>query len=182
MDLQRLKPVLTFLAVGGFAFFLASAVWNVYFVPSVPMDRDWCRDWVDLRGQDNPSGFSGCVEFKNDLEASKYYHNRRMIDRNKWWMYGCIAAGGVIAVALFCIRPKTKERFRHPRHLVLALVYGLLVATVIPRVYSAVLPAPYKWFPEFLKQAAMERQRDAALLVGVPEAEVDNLIESQFKE
>ncbi len=178
MDARDPKSVLAFLAIGGLVFYLASALWDVYFVPSVPMGKDWCRDWVDL-----PSGFSGCVDFKNDIEAAKYYHNKRMIERNRWWMYGCIATGGFVAIAVFCIRPYRGKRSRDSRNLALALLYGFLVATVIPRlVYSTLLPAPYKWFPQFLTRAAIERQRDAALQIGVPAAEVDALVESQFKQ
>jgi hypothetical protein len=84
MNRGRIRSIVGFLAVGGAVFYIASALWDVYFIPSVPMARDWCKDWVDFREKDNPSAFTGCVEFKNDLEASKYYHNRRLLERNKW--------------------------------------------------------------------------------------------------
>jgi hypothetical protein len=64
----------------------------------------------------------------------------------------------------------------------MAILYGFLVSAVIPRVYGFVLPPPYKWFPAFLINAALERERAAAISLGIPPHDADELVRSQSSE
>jgi hypothetical protein len=64
----------------------------------------------------------------------------------------------------------------------MAILYGFLVSAVIPRLYGFVLPPPYKWFPAFLTNAALERQRTAAISLGIPPNDADELVRSQSSE
>src|SRR6266576_3141992 len=105
MNTRNPRHVLAFVFVMGVFFYLAGALWSAYFVIALPQPKDWCKDWIESNPDAGGSGFSGCVHFKNDVEASKYYHNIRMRDRNEKSIYAAIGLGIILSLLLFWYLP-----------------------------------------------------------------------------
>ena len=97
MSINKLKNVIGFAIALGLIAYLASALWSAIFIISLPMDQDAITDWVEVEtGENRFSGTQTELEptgFKNTLEELKYYHNVRMQDRNRYWVYGQLTIG-----------------------------------------------------------------------------------------
>jgi hypothetical protein len=98
MDTRNPRQVLTYLFLAGAFFYLAGALWSAYFIVSLPQAEDWCKDWIEPNPDAGGSGFYGCVSFKNDVEASKYYHNKQMLARNRKWAYATIGVATLVSL------------------------------------------------------------------------------------
>ena len=162
MNTRNPRHVLAFVFLVGVFFYLAGALWSAYFVIALPQPHDWCADWVDLRDKDDQSAFSGCVQFKNDVEALKYHHNQQMRDRNTKWLNTTIGAGIILSLLLFWYLPsRIHHRVVPSDTFVTASVLGFIAALIVPLVFSWVLPAPVTWFPAFIVEASREREAEA---------------------
>jgi|GEM_PF-1903908 len=162
MDTRNPRQVLAFLFLAGAFFYLAGALWSAYFIVSLPQAEDWCIDWIEPDPDAGGSSFSGCVSFKNDVEASKYYHNKEMLALNRKWVYATIGAAILLSLFLFWYFPSRIHRRQVPHDaFVTAIVLGFIAAVIAPMIFSWVLPAPATWFPRFIVEAAQQREADA---------------------
>jgi hypothetical protein len=162
MNTRNPRHVLAFAFLVGVFFYLAGAVWSAYFIISLPQAEGLCKDWVEPHPDAGGSGFSGCVGFKNDVEASKYYHNKQMLARNTKWIYATIGAAILLSLLLFWYFPNRIHYRQVPRDaFVTDTVLGFIAALIVPMILSWVLPAPSTWFPTFIVEAAQQREADA---------------------
>ena len=161
MDITRARNLVLFLVVAGFTFYVVNALWSAFFITALPQDSDWCRDWITPE-EGAPSSPGMCLKFKNEIEEAKHFHNRRMLDRNRRWVYGTIGVGIVIAWLSFYVVPRW--RHLHPdilRVAVTSVLLGFASAVIVPMILSWLLPAPYKWFPRAITDAALAREQQA---------------------
>jgi hypothetical protein len=162
MNTRNPRHVLAFAFLVGVFFYLAGAVWSAYFIIALPQAEGWCKDWVEPHPDAGGSGFSGCVGFKNDVEESKYYHNKQMLARNTKWIYATIGAAILLSLLLFWYFPNRIHHRQVPRDaFVTATVLGFIAALIVPMILSWMLPAPSTWFPKFIVEAAQQREADA---------------------
>jgi len=179
MDISSRKQMIGFILVAGLFFYLASALWSALFIVSLPQEKDWCKEWFR---QERETRFETvlveeCVEFNNTLEELKYYHNREMYDRNRYWGYGCILAGALLVIFVFHVIPKWRGRLndsllRSSETWLVALLLGFVVSVVVPLVLGWILPAPVKWFPdEIVRIAELREQEELEILKEVARAQ-----------
>ena len=164
MSLNKPAHVIAFVIVLGFVAYLTSALWSAIFIVSLPMAEDAIVDAIELQtGEDDYEWRP--VEFKNGLEEVKYYHNVRMRDRNRYWVYGLMIVGGAIGLFVFYVVPKWRSKFDKERDTtgiaIGGAVIGVLVVLIVPRIIGWVLPAPVKWFPQEIVDIAETRQKEA---------------------
>ena len=161
MDFARPRDLLLFGAIAGVAFYLTSALWSALFIVALPQDRDWCKDAMEFQTGEASTDVR-CVEFKNTFEELKSYHNRDMVDRNGYWVYAELIAGAFSGWFMFCRLPARRGMCRSvSQSSGGAVIYGMIVAMVVPLFLSWLLPAPVKWFPnQIIKyaDAKVERQ------------------------
>jgi hypothetical protein len=161
MDTRNPRHVLAFVFLIGAFFYLAGALWSAYFIISLPQAEDWCKDWIEPDPDARGSGFTGCVGFKNDVEGTKYYHNKQMLVRNRKWVYATIGAAILLSLFVFWYFPSRIHHRQVPHDaFATAIVLGFIAAVIAP-IYSWALPAPTTWFPSFIVEAAQQREADA---------------------
>ena len=178
------KPshVILFAIVFGLVAYLASALWCAIFIVSLPMDEDAITDAIEIEtGGDRWRGARTewlPIEFKNSLEELKHYHNVRMRDRNRYWVYGELIVGGFLGLFLFYIVPKWRypqETLPHKTELAFggALV-GVCSVLIVPLVIGWVLPAPMNWFPQEIVDIANTREKEALMRLEPLARELDS--------
>ena len=117
MSLNKPSHVIAFVISLGIVAFLASALWSAVFIVSVPMDECAIVDAIEVEtGEDRYGGVQTewrPTEFKDTLEELKYYHNVRMRDRNRYWVYGNLVVGGLLGLFVFYIIPKWRNTLEH---------------------------------------------------------------------
>lgn len=160
MSSNNPKHLLVFVSAAGVSIYLLNALWSAMFIVAVPMDDNWCSDAVEHRSGEYKSEWR-CVEFKNDLERQKYYHNRRMRQRNTYWVYGMVIFGGVLGVVMFHVLPRWRGRDTNVEGFIISIMLGMFVAIVVPNILSWILPAPVEWFPSEITEIAKTRQEEA---------------------
>jgi hypothetical protein len=149
------------LHVGGYLLLIGLMLWLILavshgiFLPSVPQAQDYCSRWVLIPdGIDAPERLVGsshrCIEFINTLERLKYYHNLRMVKRNRILLYIIMGAGIITSFLLFYAIPKWRKRkYFQGSYSYASGVIGLgMLAAFSPILYGFVLPSPSKWFPD----------------------------------
>lgn len=169
MSLKKPVHVLCFAIVLGVTAYLASALWSAVFIVALPMDEDAITDAIEIEtGEDQYGGVQTewrPIEFKNSLEELKYYHNVRMRDRNRYWVYGSLIVGGLIGLFVFHTIPKWRS-ILEPQddatgNAIGAVIVGVLAVLVVPFIISRVLPPPAKWFPQEIRNIAETRENEA---------------------
>lgn len=177
MNIRNPFHVGAFLLLTSVALWLTLAVAQGFFLASVPQEPDYCKKWVRIPEHvDAPERLAGsssrCVEFINTLERLKYYHNLRMVKRNRVLLYVVMAAGFVISLGVFIALPKWRRaKYAHDHNpLGGALVLGLLLA-FSPMVLGTVLPSPSRWAPDAINRYFESRRVDA--LVELEELAMD---------
>jgi len=164
MVISSRKQVIVFIFAVGFLFYLASALWSAFFIVSLPQDKAWCKRWAqyEVEGRFESKSVDECVEFKNTLEALKYDHNKKMYERNRYWVYGELAAGILLAFFVFHVIPRWRGS-----SLTLSgamnggpILLGIATAILMPLLLGWILPAPEKWFPQEIKEIADLRVRE----------------------
>jgi hypothetical protein len=98
------------------------------------------------------------------------------------WLYGSVIAGILLSYSFLRAGNIGTSGAARSSNIGMAILYGFLVSAVMPQLYGFVLPPPYKWFPAFLTNAALERQRAAAISLGIPPHDADELVRSQRSE
>ncbi len=161
MSREETIKILQLVLLGGVVY-IASGLWSAFFIPSVEMDPDWCHDPPGMYEYKMEYGI-GCVDFKNDVESAKYYHNAALRDRNRYWLYFTMGAGGVAGIWLFYLIPAHREDLKGTAssHVVGGFFAGLTAALVVPALMNFILPAPAEWFPAFIVEIAAQRSEDA---------------------
>ena len=163
MSLNKPTHIIIFAIILGLLAYFASALWSAIFIVSVPMDQDAITFAEEIGTTEQKAEYH--LDFKNWLEKLKYEHNVRMRNRNRYWVYGLLIAGGLIGWFVFYIVPKWRQTLdikQDPTGIAAGgAILGVLVVFIIPMVFSWVLPAPAKWFPKEITDIAMTRQKDA---------------------
>ena len=169
MSLNKLAHVIAFAVSLGIVAFLASALWSAIFIVSLPMDEDAITDAIEIEtGEGRYGGVQTewhPIAFKNSLEELKYYHNVRMRERNRYWVYGQLIVGGLFGLFVFYIVPKWRNTL-DPQNDTSGIAFGgvllgVLVVLIVPLVLSWILPAPIKWFPQEIVEIAQTREKEA---------------------
>ena len=144
---------LLFMIVGGFVFYLLSAIIDPIFIPTLEMPRIWCQKWVE-----KSTGYQTeeiCVEFNSKLNELKYNHNRKMEKRRHYKMIGFFLAASVLTFLLMVFNPSlffgeavTIEDYTGA--IAIAVFYGVILGFILPTVYELLLPPPMEWLPQEL--------------------------------
>jgi len=155
MNIRNLFHVGVYFLLMGLMLWLIVAVSHGIFVPSVPQAPDYCGRWVSIPdGVDAPERLAGsssiCVEFKNTFERLKYYHNLRMVKRNRILLYIVIGTSVMTSFLVFYVLPMCrKSNYFHSHSIDLAGIIGLgLLTAFSPILFGVVLPSPSKWAPD----------------------------------
>ena len=160
MSIHNSKQVLVFWLIAGLGIYLLNALWSAIFIVSVPMDPNWCTDSVEYSSGEHGTEWQ-CVEFKDELEQRKYFHNQKMRQRNEYWVYGMIAFGGLLGLTVFYTGPKWRGDDVDSEDFILSIVVGATAALVAPLILGWLLPAPANWFPSEITEIANMKQEEA---------------------
>lgn len=182
MSLNKPAHVIAYTIFLGIVAYLATALWSAIFIVSLPMDEDAITDAIEIEtGEDRYGGVETewrPTEFKNTLEELKYYHNVRMRDRNRYWVYGKLIVGGLLGLFVFYIIPKwrnTLEDQHDTSGIALgSAVLGVLVVLIVPLGLSWILPPPVRWFPQEIVSIAETREKEALTRLKVLAKELDS--------
>lgn len=153
MDLGNRRHEIIYVVVAGFAFYIIGAMLSAIFIVAVPMAKDWCLDSVTIEKSEGEYE-TICTEFKNDFEARKYYHNKRMVTRNKYLlaMQFLLALGTTGLLFYFIPKWKGLNPSAHGGHFLEIAIVAFVVSIVVPLILGWLLPAPVKWFPSVFKE------------------------------
>lgn len=164
MSLDRPIHLIAFAATVGVITYLTSALWSAIFIVPMPLDADAITDSVEVQTGENESKWYA-TGFKNSLEEAKYYHNRNMRERNRYWVYGQLLVGAALGILAFYVVPKWRTalnpRYEPPAFVIGGVFIGVLSVLFVPFLLSLVLPAPVKWFPQEIIDISESRERDA---------------------
>jgi len=154
MDFKNRKHVITYVLVGGLVLYLLSAALSAVFIPVLPMADDWCRDSIEIE-RGNGRFETIVTDFKNDFEARKYYHNTRMLRRNKYLLFFVyLLAFGLTGLCFYLVPRWRGQELPHEGaetfFTVAIIAFG--IAVVVPLVLGWLLPAPAKWFPQVFRE------------------------------
>jgi hypothetical protein len=159
MSTKNRWHVLLFAIVVGFSIYIGRAAWSAYFIVSLPQDKEYVTGIAETDNGYEP------VAFKNTFERLKYDHNVRMLERNKYLVYGSLILSGLLGVFLFVVVARWRRIVaaqQEPMNEgIIGFILGIAVATVVPMVLGMTLPAPSKWFPREMTQAAIQRRETA---------------------
>lgn len=179
MNIRNPFQVGAFLLLFSGGLWITLAVLQGIFLTPVPQAPEYCNKWVPiLDGDDAPERIAGssshCVEFINTLERLKYYHNLRMVKRNRILIYFVMGAGFLISLGLFYSLPKWRRAsYAHDRNaLGGSIVLGLLL-TLSPMVLSIALPSPSQWAPDAINKYFNSQRADALLKLKEIAKEID---------
>jgi hypothetical protein len=161
VNLEDKRHVAIFLLGASFAFYLLGAAWSAIFIVALPQDPDWCQDVVEIQTGEN-SYEERCVAFKNQAAEIKHYHNQRMIERNKYWLYATLVLGGLAGILAFHTMPRWRGQQTSSSSLGGGIAAGVMAAFLGPLLLGWLLPAPIHWFPREFAEIHEVRQ-DAAL-------------------
>jgi hypothetical protein len=152
MKLEQ-KPVIAYLVIAGFLFYVLHTFLQVVFIVTLPMEEGWA---VETEEFDTADGTETVVtEFKDEYEEAKYYHNEQMLDRNKYLIGAEFALGLGLTILLFHFIPKWKaggvQKDEPDKPIsILFLAFGITI--IMPLVFSWILPPPVEWFPSYLRE------------------------------
>jgi len=100
-----------------------------------------------------------------------------MRDRNRYWVYGELIAGGLLGLLVFYIVPKlrkSQETQNDAAGFATGGVFlGVLAVLIVPLVVSWLLPAPVKWFPQEIVDIATTRESEALTRLEALAKEID---------
>ena len=169
MSINNITHAISFAIVFGFFAYLTSALWSAIFIVSLPMDADAVSDSIEIETIDETHGGVRYewlpTEFKNSLEELKYHHNVRMLNRNRYWVYGQLIIGGFIGLIVFYIVPKMRgtleTEYEKSGIACASIFFSALVVLLGQSFFSWILPAPAKWFPQRIVDIAESREREA---------------------
>lgn len=169
MNIRNPFHVGSFLLIAGIALWLGFAVSQGFFLKSVPQAQHYCKKWVRIPdGVDAPERLAGssshCEEFTSTLEKLKYYHNLRMVKRNRVLLYAVMGAGFMISLVFFYVLPKWRRASyaNEQDSIGGALILGLVLA-FSPMLLGAILPSPSKWAPDAMNRYFESRRTEALL-------------------
>ena len=153
MDFRK-RDVLLFLVGGGLVAYLLAAILSAVFIVALPMADDWCLKSEEVQTGPETNEIV-CVAYKNSFERAKYFHNRRMIGRNKALLMVEFTLWLGATTLLFHWMPKWKgiaqsEDGGNKAFLILVLTFG--VSLIAPRVFSWFLPPPVDWLPSVFRE------------------------------
>ncbi len=155
--------------IASIALWLALAVSQGFFLKSVPQAQHYCKKWVQIPdGVDAPERMAGsssrCIEFISTLEKLKYYHNLRMVKRNRVLLYVMMGIGFMISLGFFYLMPKwRRSSYANEQDSIGgAIMLGLLLA-FSPLLLSSILPSPSKWAPDAMNKYFESRRTEALI-------------------
>src|SRR3989344_3547835 len=158
MNAKNPFHIAAFLLLMNVALWLTLVVSQGFFLTDIPQAPDYCGKWVPIpEDVDAPERLAGsssrCVEFVNTLERLKYFHNLRMVERNRILFYAVATLGFVLAVVAFYVLPRWRrtEYANAPNALGIALLLGLILAFT-PTLLGLVLPSPSRWAPDAMNR------------------------------
>lgn len=168
MNINNKRHITSFFILGGFIIFLFHTVMQVIILSNVPQPADWCLDAVEYSDSGSGDTRTLCIEYKNDLEMRKYYHNKKQLTKNKYIVMPLSAAfGGLLAVLFFSYIPMRRRGGKMGMSNVGgSFVFGVAVWLIMILVYGAILPPPVEWFPDVITEYALEKQENTLRMLG----------------
>jgi hypothetical protein len=181
MSIAKPTHVICFAISVGLVAYLASALWSALFIVSLPLDPDAVVDSIELdRGEDrfgNAMTEWRPVKFKNGFEELKYFHNRQMTVRNRYWLYAEVSIAGLTGVFAFFVVPKWRkisdDRYEPSLVVIEGALVGCISVIVIPFFLGLLLPAPVKWFPRSIVAISEQREKAQTELLKRVGSEID---------
>ena len=165
MNLDNRLHMLVYVVVGGLLFYGSTAIWSAFFIIALPQDPGWCADVVQIQTGEN-SFDEQCVAFKDHASELKHYHNQRMVQRNKYWLYFRSVLGALLGALVFHTIPRWRRTPSPSTALTGGLALGAVVAFLAPLVFGWMLPSPIDWFPRELAEIHSARQAVALRELG----------------
>lgn len=162
MNLKNKWHVAAFLAVFGTLSYFGKVIWEVYYLPVLPLSEGWCLDAkkvvVDVSRYGEKMEWR-CIEFRSTLDEFIYYHNVEMRALNQKAITWTIFINGLFGFLVFNTIPKRRKQIsRYDNESpIIALVIGFCAAVIVPWLLSWLLPAPEQWLPQSIVEAAQER-------------------------
>ena len=144
-----------YIIIGGFLIYLLSATVDLIFVPTLEMKDGWCKSWTEKRVIYRK--IRECTEFRNEIDALKLKHNKRMENRNSYKMFAIFFSTSLFTYFLMWLNPANffdeKTAFEHNSGVMAtAVYYGVFIGFLMPIIFEASLPPPQEWFPnEFIE-------------------------------
>lgn len=169
MDYHNKKQVILYIFIVGFLLFCIRAGLNSYYVIKVPHEDNWCKKWVEIPVGENKEEYR-CVEFKNEIEKMKYYHNRTQQEHNENIYWGITIFGAIITILTFHYIPKWKNikyKNKTEKNDKIEAIIIIIVATtgVAPLIYHYILPPPIEWFPDIFRRIHEQRVNEAMEII-----------------
>jgi hypothetical protein len=169
MSQNNNSHLLIFACVLGLFVYVASALWSAFFVVDVPQAPDAVVHVEEITRESGRYDWRVETEvvpvsFSSTLEELKYHHNVRMLERNRYWLYGTLVFGAFAGVLSFCLIPRwrrSSDVYRGSESCVGGAFFGAFVALVVPAFLGWLLPPPADWFPSQIREAADLRQQEA---------------------
>lgn len=177
MPIHNTRYTIVVAIVSGLILFIMGAVWAAYFLPTVPIEQGAVSDWISFEGVDGHVHYEP-GEFRSELDLLKYYHNVKIGERNKYWLFLSIALGALFGRFAFYTFPKwsgiSKADLDEANSQVSGMVVGGLIALFMPHVFSWILPSPDIWFPSFITEYSHQRQHEVLTELEWKAAQSDN--------
>jgi hypothetical protein len=183
MSPNKPRHLVFFAASLGLFVYLASSLWSALFVVALPQLPDAVVDAYPVESEvggrynEHIETEGVPIEFKNTLEELKYYHNVRMRDRNRYWVYGILAFGALAGAFVFFVVPRWGGTLGNEHDTTGALIsgafFGVFAALIVPMILSWVLPAPVSWFPGEILEIAENRKKEMLIQLERQAAMID---------
>lgn len=141
IDIAKYLPIL-FLA------YLLTVYSQALFITTIPLDDNFCKEFQEVE-IDEGSFSNICVAFKNKKSEEIYYHNFKMLDRNKYIIISVCFFCSIICLLFFYYIPKIKGNNLMYDSAVKQIIYGLIIGLVGPIIFSQLLN-PKDITPEFI--------------------------------
>ena len=152
-----------YIVIGGFLIYLLGAAVDLIFIPTLEMSDGWCKNWTEKKV--TYRRVRECTDFRNEIDALKFKHNKRMEKRHSYKMFAIFFSASLVTYLLMWLNPanffdKTTAFEHNTGMMATAVYYGVFLGFLMPIIFQELLPSPHEWFPnEFIeiRQARVEQ-------------------------
>ena len=92
-----------YIIIGGFLIYLLSAAVDLIFIPTLEMTDGWCKNWTENKVIYRR--VRQCTDFRNEIDALKYTHNKMMEKRQSYKMFTIFFSASLITYLLMWLNP-----------------------------------------------------------------------------
>ena len=143
-----------------FILYLLISIFEAIFVIILPIDEEWYMNNVVYSDEivsvnrygENTELKLYIESYDNQFEVSKFYHNEGMHERKRYILYGLFLISLICSYITFYHKPKIKGQDPGYSGMFAVILFGILTVSLMPLIYSWILPPPVKWLPSILKE------------------------------